>query len=96
MLDTSAYSHFRAGHSGAIDHLAAAATIAVPVVVVGELRAAFIRGTRLEENERALTDFLAEPFVTVLDLTTQRRRHAPLRGRRRKGAFLWKARTASP
>jgi len=37
VLDTSAYSHFRAGHPGVLDRMADAAVLVVPAVVLGEL-----------------------------------------------------------
>jgi tRNA(fMet)-specific endonuclease VapC len=69
VLDTSAYSHLRAGHGGVLDIVAGAAVVLVPVVVIGELEAAFRGGAREQENRVALTEFLAEPFVSVLDVT---------------------------
>ena len=50
VLDTSPYSHLRAGHSQALDQLAQATTVVVPVTVLGELEAAFQRGRRARET----------------------------------------------
>jgi tRNA(fMet)-specific endonuclease VapC len=69
VLDTSAYSRFRARHSLVADHIARAAVVLLPVTVLGELEAAFLLGTRTAENGAALTDFLAEQFVRVLEVT---------------------------
>jgi tRNA(fMet)-specific endonuclease VapC len=69
VLDTSAYSRFRAQHHETADHIARAEAVLVPVTVIGELEAAFRLGTRLAENRVALGEFLAEPFVLVLDVT---------------------------
>jgi predicted nucleic acid-binding protein len=68
-LDTSAYSHFRAGHPLVIDWIAKAEIVLLPTTVLGELEAGFLIGKRREENQVALTDFLREPFVAVLPVT---------------------------
>lgn len=69
VLDTSAYSHLRVGHSAVVDSLARADTVVVPAVVVGELEAGFLLGKRVEENRRTLAEFLDEPFVNILDVS---------------------------
>lgn len=65
VLDTSAYSHFRAGHAALHERLEAAHELIVPTIVLGELHAAFRGGSRFLDNEAALERFLEEPFVTV-------------------------------
>jgi len=75
VLDTSAYSHFRAGHPEVLDWLAQAAAIVVPVTVLGELEAAFRMGRRTRENRLTLAEFLDEPFVTVWPTTAAVARH---------------------
>lgn len=67
-LDTSAYSHFKAGHRGAIAVISTAKTVAVPVIVLGELRAGFRLGGRHDKNEAELRDFLGNPAVQVLNV----------------------------
>jgi tRNA(fMet)-specific endonuclease VapC len=69
LLDTSAYSHLRTGHKGVLDRVAAATTVLMPVIVVGELEAAFAAGTRTQENRASLEEFLAEAFVSVVPVT---------------------------
>ena len=69
VLDTSAYSHFRGGHTQVLDALARAERVLIPVTVLGELEAAFEWGSRARENRRALQDLLEEPFVDVLSIT---------------------------
>ena len=66
VLDTSAYSHFRAGHQTVLDLLAAADVVLLPATVLGELEAGFEMGRRALENRTTLARFLQEPFVTVL------------------------------
>ena len=41
----------------------------MPVIVVGELEAGFAWGRHAAGNQQALTEFLAEPVVEVLDVT---------------------------
>ena len=75
VLDTSAYSHFRRGHARALDALACAERVLIPVTVLGELEAAFALGGRARENRRGLDDFLAEPFVDLIETTASVARH---------------------
>ena len=75
VLDTSAYSHFRAGHLQVLDLLARAAMIVIPATVLGELEAAFQLGRRDRENRLMLGEFLGEPFVTVWPTTAAVARH---------------------
>jgi predicted nucleic acid-binding protein len=75
VFDTSAYSHFRAGHAEVLDTLARAERVLVPVTVLGELHAAFELGTRPRENRRLLDDFLDEVFVDTLDATSSTALH---------------------
>ena len=69
VLDTSAYSHLRAGHVQVLDLVADAAVVVIPVTVLGELEAGFELGRRTQENRRVLAEFLDEPFASVLDVT---------------------------
>lgn len=67
-LDTSAYSHFKRGHADAVDAIRSARDVAVPAVVLGELRAGFRLGAKAARNEAELRSFLASPVVRVLDV----------------------------
>lgn len=71
VLDTSAYSRFRAGHAEVAAWLSRATTIAIPTTVLGELEAGFALGARAAENRVALAELLDEPFVRVLDVTRE-------------------------
>jgi len=75
VLDTSAYSRFRAGDSRVHDLLAAAEVVLLPATVLGELHGAFEFGSRAKENRVTLAEFLAEPFVRVLPTTADVARH---------------------
>lgn len=70
VLDTTAYSHLRRGHSKVLDLMAQADVIIVPVTVLGELEGAFHAGSRASENRRMLASFLSEPTVTTAPTTT--------------------------
>ena len=65
LLDTSAYSAFMRGHERVGGAMRQADWIVVTPVVLGELRAGFRRGTRRNENERELSDFLGSPRVRL-------------------------------
>lgn len=69
VLDTSAYSQLRYGHESVLDSVAAAESVLLPATVLGELEAAFELGERSKENRVVLTEFLEEPFVSVLPTT---------------------------
>lgn len=69
VLDTSAYSHLRAGHAEVLGLVADAEVVLIPVTVLGELEAAFELGRRAREKRTALASFLGEPFVSVLSTT---------------------------
>ena len=69
VLDTSAYSHLRAGSDDVMDAVAAAEIVYLPTVVMGELEAGFRLGRRTEENRVTLSEFLSEPFVAVLPVS---------------------------
>ena len=75
VLDTSAYSHLRAGHVQVLDHVAGAALVVMPVTVLGELEAGFELGRRAQENRRTLAEFLDEPFTSVMEVTAATVRH---------------------
>jgi predicted nucleic acid-binding protein len=67
-LDTSAYSHFKRGHEGAVDAIRHASWLGLPAVVLGELRSGFALGTRARQNEAELQTFLAGSVVRVLEV----------------------------
>jgi tRNA(fMet)-specific endonuclease VapC len=69
VLDTSAYSHLRTGHADVLDLLRRAPLVYVPVIVIGELEAAFELGRRPDQNRASLAEFISEPFVSIVDVT---------------------------
>ncbi len=66
LLDTSAYSALWRDHPGVKQALREADEVFMSVIVLGELQAGFLEGSRPRQNERALREFLAEPRVQVL------------------------------
>ena len=68
-LDTNAYCAFVAGDSDIAGLVRRSQIVALPVVVLGELKAGFANGSRREENERILTSILATKRVRVLSVT---------------------------
>jgi tRNA(fMet)-specific endonuclease VapC len=64
-LDTSAYAAFFREPSGVKAAVREAAELHVSPVVLGELRSGFLKGTRSEENEKELREFLASPRCNV-------------------------------
>ena len=65
-LDTNRYIDFCRKDEDVVLLLEHAETIALPFVVLGELRAGFAVGSKGRENERTLRRFLMEAGVTVL------------------------------
>jgi predicted nucleic acid-binding protein len=73
ILDTSAYSAFNRGDSRLRVWFSPKNDIIVPTIVIGELRAGFIAGSKQKENEELLQRFLDSPNVfvqTISDKTT--------------------------
>lgn len=73
-FDVNRYSDFARSVDAAVQAVRDAHEIWIPFVVLGELRAGFRRGTRQEQNERVLNEFLKSDRVFVLladEATTQ-------------------------
>ncbi len=71
VLDTSAYSHFRANHHEVVERIASAEVVFLPTIVLGELEAAFRMGRRAADNRAKLEELLQEDFVAVLPVTAE-------------------------
>ena len=65
-LDTNAYSDFMRGVRERVRVVRAARSIAIPVIVLGELRAGFAAGGQESTNAASLQRFLASSRVFVL------------------------------
>ena len=64
-LDTNAYSDFMRGDGERVRIVRAARSIAIPVIVLGELRAGFSAGNQESTNAANLQRFLASPRTSV-------------------------------
>jgi len=71
LVDTSAYAAFMRGHGEIKAVLQEADEIFVNSIVLGELRAGFIKGRRRRKNDDELDTFLAAPRVKLLDVTEE-------------------------
>jgi len=65
-IDTNRYVDFAKGDPVAVEMFRRADPIAVPIIVLAELRAGFLCGSRSAENEKALSRFLSSRRVLVL------------------------------
>jgi tRNA(fMet)-specific endonuclease VapC len=65
-LDTNRFSDLLRGDSDLEEALERCREIFVPLNVLAELKAGFLRGSRVAENERLLRQLLAKPGVQVL------------------------------
>jgi predicted nucleic acid-binding protein len=66
LLDSSAYIAFKKNHPAVLDVLPQAEAIFISPIVLGELRAGFLQGSKRESNERELQTFLESSRVSVL------------------------------
>ncbi len=66
LLDTNAYAAFKNGNDDAIKILQMADRIGLSSIVLGELIAGFLLGSREEKNRKELSKFLCAPRVTLL------------------------------
>jgi tRNA(fMet)-specific endonuclease VapC len=90
LLDTSAYSELRRGHSEIVGLVRRAQRLYLSSIVVGELLFGFRLGTRFAANSAELEDLLAQPRVELLAVsyTTADRFSLIAAGLRRKGRAL--------
>lgn len=66
LIDTNRYRDFCEGKPDALDIVQRASTLAMPFVVLAELRAGFLCGTLARGNEQILTRFLNSDRVNLL------------------------------
>ena len=66
LLDSSAYIAFKKRHPEVTETLPQAEEIWISPIVLGELRAGFLQGSKRESNERELRMFLESSRVSVL------------------------------
>jgi tRNA(fMet)-specific endonuclease VapC len=68
LLDTSAYSALMRGDARVLETLREADEVCVTPIILGELRAGFLAGSRRKANEGTLREFLDSPRVRVIPL----------------------------
>jgi tRNA(fMet)-specific endonuclease VapC len=66
LLDSSAYFAFKKRHFEVIETLPQAEELWISPIVLGELRAGFLQGSKRESNERELRMFLESSRVSML------------------------------
>lgn len=66
LVDTSAYVAHLLDHRPVKDALQGAEDIVLSPIVLGELRAGYLKGSRALHNQRVLVDFLRLPRVQVV------------------------------
>jgi predicted nucleic acid-binding protein len=66
IIDTNRYSDMDAGDPEVSSRFEKAEELWLPFVVVGELRAGFLGGNRLDDNLLALERFLSRPNTAIL------------------------------
>lgn len=86
LIDTSAYSAFNRGDERLKKFFAPGSQLIFPMIVLGELRAGFIRGNRQKENDTLLQKVLDHPnahTITISETTTKQyaRIYQHLRGK---------------
>jgi tRNA(fMet)-specific endonuclease VapC len=68
LLDSSAYIAFKKQHPAVMEIVSHVELIFISPIVLGELRASFLLGSKRDRNERELQLFLHSPRVRVLTL----------------------------
>ena len=101
LLDSSAYIAFKKAHPAILETLSQADEIILNPIVLGELRAGFMQGTKRDTNERELQAFLDSPRVSVCGVNEETAdRYAVIRTALRKAGtpistnYIWIAATA--
>jgi len=74
-LDTSAYSAFKRNHPQLRYRIQEASQILLNPVVLGELQAGFLKGSRLRESLEELAQFLDSPRVSVVLIDEETSEH---------------------
>jgi len=74
-LDTNRYVDLARGVEEAAHGIQHAQQIVMPFATLAELRAGFLSGTRAEENERKLIEFLGTPRVSIAYADEQTTHH---------------------
>ncbi|MCF6312375.1 MAG: type II toxin-antitoxin system VapC family toxin [Verrucomicrobiales bacterium] len=73
-MDTNAYSDWVRGGAWS-EEIASAEGLIIPAIVLGELREGFLRGSRVEWNERNLMGMLEQAVVKVAEIKESTSHH---------------------
>ncbi len=68
LLDSNAYSRLMQGYPAIADAVRSAEEVLISVIVVGELLYGFRSGSRFEQNSTELRSFLANPYVSLVNV----------------------------
>lgn len=68
LLDSNAYTQFFKGNKSVKGQIEESTAVAVSVIVVGELLAAFKKGQKEKTNRKQLEQFLTKPSIVLLDV----------------------------
>lgn len=71
MLDTNRYDDLNDGLAAVVERVKLAEEVWLSFIVLGELRAGFLKGSQARRNERILSKFLSQPGVGFLLPTAQ-------------------------
>lgn len=69
LMDTSGYAAFKKGDEQAVEIVRLAEMIGISTVVLGELIAGFVSGSREAKNRQELSEFMASPRVNIYHVT---------------------------
>ena len=69
LIDTNVYSAMRRDRPEMKAIVHRSSEILVPIVAIGELLSGFRGGSRYDSNRRELDDFLAEPYISIVNAT---------------------------
>ena len=71
LLDTNAYSGFMAGDALIFDYIVESELVYVSTVMLGELFAGFLRGSKFSANKQELKSFLSKDGIKIVDVTIE-------------------------
>ena len=66
LIDTNRMTDLLRGNAGVVYMIERASEVFLPFICLAEMKAGFLGGNRMAENERLLHQFLAEPGVKVM------------------------------
>ncbi len=70
-IETNTFSLLLRGDPVTADLIGTAELVAIPIIVVAELRAGFLHGQKVAKYGPILDDFLSDPHTSVLQITDE-------------------------